>query len=78
MTTQTERLEAYLNERGTITPIEAWQLLGIYRLSARICDLRYQGMTIQTEPCEVENRYGEKCRVARYKLIEPQRKLNLN
>lgn len=74
--TQCDRLEAFLNERGSITPIESWSLLGIYRLSARIYQLKHeQGMNIETERAEVENRWGEKCCVARYRLVEPQMEL---
>ena len=33
--TQCDRLLAHLIDEGTINPLEAWQKLGIYRLSAR-------------------------------------------
>ena len=33
--TQAERLLAYLQQHGSITPMQAWQELGIYRLAAR-------------------------------------------
>lgn len=72
---QCARLEAYMNQRGSVTPIEAWRLLGIYRLSARINDLRKRGVLITTEPTEVENQFGEKCTVARYRMESPQAEL---
>ena len=40
---QTTRLLAYLQTHGRITPMESWSALGIYRLSARIADLRNDG-----------------------------------
>ena len=75
MNGQRERVSAYMHERGSITPLEAWQLLGVYRLSARIHELRQSGMHIERENCAVENRYGEKCTVARYVLRSPQQEL---
>lgn len=65
---QTERLLGYLREHRTINPLEAWGYLGIYRLAARIRDLRRAGHGIRRELVPVENRFGEVCRVARYTL----------
>lgn len=67
--TQSQRLEAYLNQHGRINPLVAWNELGIYRLSARLHELRSR-MTIETRSLEVTNRFGEACRVAEYVLIE--------
>ena len=63
--TQCERLAAWL-EHSSITPLESWNLLSIYRLSARIYDLRKAGMRIKMELIDVVNKYGETVRVARY------------
>ena len=67
--TQAERLLYYLKNYGEINPLLAWSKLGIYRLSARINELK-KSWNIVTETCVVENRFGEKCRVACYKLME--------
>jgi hypothetical protein len=65
--TQCERLLSRL-ERGPVHPMAAWDELGIYRLSARICDLRDAGHKIISESINVCNRFGEACRVASYRL----------
>lgn len=66
--TQKERLLNYLNQYGNIDPLESWQHLGIYRLSAVILLLRKDGHSIVTETKEVENRFSESCFVAKYVL----------
>jgi hypothetical protein len=68
-TTQNERLLEWLRANRTIDPLQAWTELGIYRLGARIYDLRRQGHFIINDTKKVANRYGEACRVAEYELI---------
>ena len=68
--TQNTRLLSYLKLNGTIDPLESWEQLGIYRLGARIFDLKNQGHNIQTENKTVLNRFNEGCRVALYRLIK--------
>ena len=68
--TQNTRLLSYLELNGTIDPLESWEQLGIYRLGARIFDLKNQGYNIQTENKTVLNRFNEGCRVALYRLIK--------
>lgn len=55
-------------KRAPITPLEAYQKYGCLRLGARIFELRQQGHEIVRELVAVNNRFGEECRVARYKL----------
>ncbi len=66
--TQEIRLSDYLKDRGEIDPLTAWAELGIYRLSAVIFRLRKEGMAIITERKDVQNRFGEPCHVALYKI----------
>ena len=66
---QCDRLLSRL-KRGPITPMEAWSELGIYRLGARVFDLKASGHGIDRELVPVSNRFGEECRVAQYRLIE--------
>ena len=68
--TQNERLLEYLETHPItgINPLESWEGLGIYRLSARCFDLKKKGYNIVTEDCDVQNRFGEWVRVALYKL----------
>lgn len=63
---QQERLLKYLEIHGKITPMVAWNTLGIYRLSDVVLKLRKKGYPIITERVKVKNRFGEKCRVAEY------------
>ena len=66
---QCERLLDRL-QVAPITPIESWAELGIYRLAARVCDLREAGHHITKETVIVANRFGESCHVARYRLAK--------
>lgn len=66
--TQNKRLLAYLEKEESIDPLQAWEKLGIYRLSARIFDLR-ETKQITTTKKEVSNMFGETIKVAEYSLI---------
>lgn len=66
--TQCERVLEWLQERGDLDPMTAWQELGVYRLGARIFDLRKAGHNIERQLKDVSNRFGETCRVAYYRL----------
>jgi hypothetical protein len=65
--TQTERLHEWLKERP-IDPMTAWDRLGIYRLAARVNDLRNRGVNITSDTYQIKNRFGETVKVARYWL----------
>lgn len=65
---QNEMLEEYLKNHDGITPLEAMNELGIYRLSARVADLRQSGVAVKTEMVTVLNRSGKPVKVARYFL----------
>lgn len=69
--THPERVLKYMrdNPHG-ITPMEAWRTLGIYRLSDAIFKLRNQKHAIVTDTVDVHNRFDERCKVARYYLVE--------
>lgn len=69
--TQTDRLLQYLQEHGSITGLEALAKLGIIRCASRIHDLRKAGVCIQSASIPVINRFGEKCSVKRYTLMNP-------
>lgn len=47
METQNKLIREYLESGHSITPLDALKLFGCFRLSARIHDLRSQGMVIQ-------------------------------
>lgn len=65
--TQNERVYDHLLTRGSINPLESWQLLGVYRLASRINELR-KDHNIGREFVGVVNKYGETVRVAEYYL----------
>ena len=69
--TQTEALLLRL-QRGPLTPLEALTELGIYRLAARIKDLRDEGYDIHTRMVEVKQIMGTQ-RFAEYRLEQPER-----
>ena len=66
--TQNVKILDYISEFGSITQIQALQDLGCMRLASRISDLRRQGHNIISETVAVKNRYGETCRIKRYKF----------
>ena len=47
--TQSEQILTYLSKGKGLTPIDALNKFGCFRLAARISDLRTQGYTIWTE-----------------------------
>ena len=58
MERQNETVMSHLRRWGSITPAEAYTDLGIYRLGARIFDLRERGHEIQnTRPMGKPARY---------------------
>jgi len=59
MTKQETRLLEYLKTNYRITPIEAWNELGIYRLSDVVFKLRNKKYEIETELIPVRNRFNE-------------------
>lgn len=65
--TQEERIISYIDKHGSITTLDAFRDLGITRLPARIHDLRRDGIDIDGEMIEEENRFGEKVRVMCYR-----------
>lgn len=68
--TQNERILSYLREFGGITQFEAIRDLGVMRLASRISDMRMSGYNITSDWVKVENRWGEKVPVKRYRLGE--------
>lgn len=47
--TQNQRIKEYLENGHKLTPLEALNLFGCFRLASRISDLKRQGMNIKTE-----------------------------
>ena len=68
MDKQTVRVHEYMKSHYYITSKEAMEELGIFRLGARIFDLKEQGVPVKSGWKTVKNRYGEDCRVKMYYL----------
>ena len=66
---QNELILSWLS-KASIGPMEALRELGVYRLAARIKDLRDNGHDIRMDWDYVTDRKGDERRVARYTLIE--------
>ena len=68
--TQCQMVLKYMEDFGAITPLEALNDLGIYRLGARIYDLRQSGHKIESRIITRANRYGRAICFAEYRLLE--------
>lgn len=66
--TQQDRILEYLKEGKTLTRLNAWDQLGILEAPARISELRNKGYGIKTGFKTVLNRYGEKVKIAEWRL----------
>ena len=66
--TQNEAVLDYLSRFHSITALDAFQVLNIQRLSARIFELRKQGHEIETVYVSKVNSYGNTATFARYTL----------
>lgn len=71
--TQHEAIINYLKQNGSITPMEAFDQLGITKLSTRIGELKKQGYQFNTEYISGVNRYGNPTYFCRYTLLDMQK-----
>lgn len=71
MKNQAQRLLNHFNEGKTIDRLRALNELGIFELSARLIDLQNAGYKFNKERKRVTNRFGEKCTVVEYSLVNP-------
>ncbi len=70
---QRDMILRYMEDFGSITPAQAMDEFGCYRLSARIWDIRnHLGRKVRAEMVERVNRYGHKTRFAKYSLDEEE------
>jgi hypothetical protein len=56
MKTQNEQIKAYLTKGKSITPLDALNKFGCFRLSARIKNLRDEGLNIVTKYVTKDNK----------------------
>jgi len=67
--TQKERILRHLNDKGSITSLEAMKEYGIMRLTSRICELKKEGFLIRSEFVSSKNRYNEPVSFSKYSLM---------
>ena len=65
--TQHERILKYMDDYGSISPLEAFRDLGITKLATRISEMRHDGMDFEQSMEFAKNRYGEKVHYMRYR-----------
>jgi hypothetical protein len=68
--TQKDRIIRHLNDKGSITALEAHQEYGIMRLTSRISELKDEGYNIRSEFVSAKNRYNEPVSFSKYSLVE--------
>ena len=59
---------AYIIQHDSITSMEAFEYLGVTRLSAVVYNLKRKGYKIKSEPEQVKTRYGATTTISRYSL----------
>lgn len=64
--TQHEAIRQYINDFGSITPLEAFMDLGITKLATRISEMRKKGETFRIEMIPTVTRYGRATHYAKY------------
>lgn len=64
--TQSKRVINYINQYGSITPLDAFRDLGITKLATRISELKKEGYTFYQKYEKNKNRFGETVYYMRY------------
>ncbi|MBP5423792.1 MAG: helix-turn-helix domain-containing protein [Paludibacteraceae bacterium] len=68
-------IKEHLLNKGTITSMEAIELYGCTRLSAKIFDLRNAGWDIDSVPQTGTTRFGDTCHYVQYRFVsKPEEK----
>lgn len=68
MATHHQRIFAYMERWGSISPMEAFMDLRETKLSTRIGEMRRRGIEIECREETGKNRYGQEVRYMRYSL----------
>ena len=64
--TQHELILQYINDFGSISPMEAFSDLGITKLATRISEMTRRGYAFNKTPTTSKNRYGKSVTYMRY------------
>lgn len=70
--TQNDKVIMYLQQFGSINPLQALGDLSIMRLASRISDLKSMGYEIEKRMVTGKNRYGESVSYAEYRLKDKE------
>lgn len=65
--TQHQRILKYLDDFGSITPMQAFMDLGITKLAPRVSELIAAGEKIGKQMVTAKNRYGDTVRYMEYR-----------
>ena len=68
--TQKEAIIKYIDEFGSITPMEAFHDLDITKLATRISEMKKDGWKFHTDMIHVKNRYGNSVNYCRYSCAD--------
>ena len=68
--TQKQKILNYIKDHGSINPSQAYNELHIYRLGARILELRRDGYDIKTEIVQEKNAEDDTVKYAVYSIGE--------
>jgi len=66
--TQTEKILRYIQENGSITPLDALREFSCMRLASRVSELKKAGHPVCKTMETARNKYGDPVRYARYTL----------
>ena len=64
--TQRQLILNYIEDFGSITPMEAFSDLGITKLATRISEMRKDGMQFKIDSVKSTNRYGKTVHFSKY------------
>ena len=64
--TQREAIIDYINQFGSITPMEAFADLGITKLATRVSEMKKDGITLKHESIKCKTRLGRTTHYTRY------------
>ena len=67
---QREAILKYIEDFGSITPMQAFGDLGVTKLATRISEMRKDGMQFKIETITSKNRYGHTVHFARYSFVK--------
>lgn len=68
---QANSLYEHFKSGKTINRLQALTELGIFELSARVCDLEKRGVVINKRTISITNRFDERVRLVEYSLGKP-------